>query len=337
MPDKGQTTKSSASQIVQTIHGSKPLSLQDLMREKGNSGVYIVNGFLEKDYNAKLSGKVGLDIYDKMRKSDATVSALLDIITLPIRSTEWYVEPAKNEQGEVTIDEEEIADFVHRALFEKMEQGWDDYLREVLTCMWAGHSVFEKVYDMQEDHVWLKKIAFRKQSTILRWEQSDGTAGITQVTPTAVITGDTPQFQIDIPAQKLLIFTFKREGDNYEGISLLRPAYKHWYIKDNLYKFDSVRHERQSVGVPYIKLPANASTDDLSIARSILSNFRAHEMSGLVMPNPNWEFGFCDLKAGDVSDLWKSIEHHNREILKVGLAQFLELGGSSKSGSRAVS
>ena len=89
--------------------------------------------------------------------------------------------------------------------------------------------------------------------------------------------------------------------------------------------------------MPYIKLPANASTDDLSIARSILSNFRAHEMSGLVMPNPNWEFGFCDLKAGDVSDLWKSIEHHNREILKVGLAQFLELGGSSKSGSRAVS
>lgn len=45
-----------------------------------------------------------------------------------------------------------------------------------------------------------------------------------------------------------------------------------------------------------------------------------------------WEFEFADLKAGSQSDLWESIKHHNREIAKNVLAQFLELGDTG-SGS----
>lgn len=89
---------------------------------------------------------------------------------------------------------------------------------------------------------------------------------------------------VSIPASKLLVFTFRREGDNYEGTSVLRSAYKHWYFKDSMYKFDSVRHERQSVGIPVIYLPDNATDADKIEAKSIVQNIRANEQTGIVMP-----------------------------------------------------
>lgn len=74
----------------------------------------------------------------------------------------------------------------------------------------------------------------------------------------------------------------------------------------------------------------------VAMARSILKNIRANEQGGVILPNPEWEFFFADLQAGNTSDMWKSIDHHNREIAKNVLAQFLELG-NTESGSRALS
>jgi hypothetical protein len=69
-----------------------------------------------------------------------------------------------------------------------------------------------------------------------------------------------------------------------EGTSILRAAYKHWYIKDKLYKLEAVKHERQSVGVPYIKVPNAAKKEDKLEAKAILANMRANENAFLVLP-----------------------------------------------------
>ena len=90
--------------------------------------------------------------------------------------------------------------------------------------------------------------------------------------------------QPSIPAAKLLMFSFRREGDNYEGVSVLRSAYKHWYLKDSMYKFDAVRHERQSVGIPVIYMPEGATPEDKTEALAIVSNIRSTEQTGIVMP-----------------------------------------------------
>lgn len=90
--------------------------------------------------------------------------------------------------------------------------------------------------------------------------------------------------EVSIPAEKLLVFSYRREGDNYEGTSVLRSAYKSYFIKDALYKFDAVRHERQSVGIPIIYLPDGASDDDKAEALQIVTNIRSTEQTGIVMP-----------------------------------------------------
>lgn len=321
---------------------TKPLTKEDLINELGVSGTTIINGFIEEDYRSDLQGREGCTTYEQMRKSDAQVFATLLACELPIRSTEWSIEPGTNAAGEIDDKCKEIADFVEYNLFEALENTFDDLLREILTMLPFGFSVFEKVYGLdQNGQIILKKLGYRKQATIYKWQTDKGEPGIVQLVPSN--TDDATEMSqknnnISIPMQKLLIFSFRKEGKNYEGASILRSAYKHWYIKDKLYKFDAVRHERQSVGIPIIYMPKNASDTDKSEAQRIVRNVRSTEQTGIVMPGPKdegWLFEFADSRANAGTDLFESIKHHNREISKNVLAQFLELG-DTQSGSRAL-
>ena len=296
------------------------------------AGTKIIDGYLDEEYNPQLAGFKGMEVYDRMRRSDAQVSAVLLAMELPIRNAFWDIEPAKNENDEVTPEYQEQADFAKEALFEKMSDGWDNKLREILTMLPFGFSLFEKVYKVEDDRVWIDKLGFRKQVTIQRWITTARLPGVTQLLPTP---GPTGEFEVSIPGKQLLLFSFRKEGDNYSGISVLRSAYKNYFIKDKLYKFDAVKHERQGVGIPIIYIPKNANKAQKAVAANIVKNIRATEQTGIVMPgakSDGWEFEFADLKAGSQSDLWESIKHHNREIAKNVLAQFLELGDTG-SGS----
>lgn len=109
-----------------------------------------------------------------MRKSDASVSALLLACSLPIRSAKRYIEPATDDDGVTQEIDRQIADFVEKALFEKMDTTWDQFLQECLTFLPFGFSVFEKVYYIKDNEVLLKKLAFRAQKTIEYWITTDG-------------------------------------------------------------------------------------------------------------------------------------------------------------------
>lgn len=338
-PASTKMTKNSASQMEQTGKKSRKPSNKDILNEEGGSGTQLVDGFLSEEFNAGLRGTVGLDTYDEMRKSDGQINATLLVLELPIRSTRWYVDPAKDEDGEVSEEAKEVAKFVEDALFEKMEMTFDDFLREVLTMLPFGFSVFEKVYKVEDDKIWIKKLGSRKQTTIQKWTTKDGAAGVTQWLNSFSVTTDKDKqqsFERSIPDWKLLIFSYRKEGNNYAGTSVLRSAYKHWYIKDTLYRFDAVRHERQSVGIPVVTMPDQNTPDDKIEALSIVRNVRSTEQTGVVLPGEKWKFEFADTKAGSGTNLYESINHHNREISKNILAQFLELGNTA-TGSRSLS
>jgi hypothetical protein len=108
--------------------------------------------------NQKLSGREGARTYDMMRSTDAQVNATLLVMELPIRNARRYVEPAFNDENKSEDIDLEIAKFVENNLFETMEPTWDDFLRECLTMLAFGYSVFEKVYGFDEE----KKIILKK-------------------------------------------------------------------------------------------------------------------------------------------------------------------------------
>jgi len=294
--------------------------------EVGDSGSEYLNGIVSDEYNTKLRDIQGIRIYDEMRKSDGTVSAAVLAVSLPIRRANWFVQPASDDAQDV-----EIAEFVQKNLFDWMSITWNDVLRQSLLMMPFGVMVFEKVFETRvwdgKDYVTLRKLAPRLPKSIQRWEMTNGEAGIEQRKQ----GGDL----VSIPMEKLVVFVNDKEGDNWWGTSLLRPAYKHWFIKNNFYKIDAIAFERQGLGVPFAKLPQGATEADRNLAKSVLQNIRANHQAYVIIPH-DYEIGFLDMNAKSVRDPSTSIMHHNREIVKSILAQFLELGATD-SGSRALS
>ena len=302
----------------------------------GASGTVISNGVISEEYNPDLEGLDGMDMWEKMRKSDAQCAAVLLVCELPLRSANWTVEPYIEEGKSLSPKDKEIAEFVREALFDKMNVTFDEFLVEVFTFLAFGFAVFEKVYKLENGKLYIKKLASRKQTTITGWFKD----GVRQQTPLPINEGvNEGENDIIIPWSKIIVFTHKKEGDNYEGVSLLRPAHINFHYKRQLYKFDGVQKERQSVGIPVMYIPSDASDADKEEAQTIVNNVRVMEQTGVVIPgskDEGWLFEMADMKAGGSNtNMMESIKEHNREISKVMLAQFLELGNTD-SGSRSV-
>ncbi len=294
--------------------------------ELGASGTDIFAGIITEEYNSELSDIAGIKIYDKMRKSDGTVRAAMSVTQLPIRRASWIIKTASEDDKDI-----EVRDFVDRALFDEMSITWDDFLRQALLMLPFGVMTFEKVFAIREldkkKYIIWKKFAPRLPKSITLWETKEGKAGIQQLTSNG--------HSASIPIEKLLIFVNEIEGENWWGTSLLRASYKHWYIKSNLERIDSVAHERQGLGVPFVKLPDSHTAADITKAKAILKNLRANDQGYLLEPD-GLAVEFKDMKANTTRDPHKSIAYHNREIVLSVLAQFLDLG-SNGSGSRALS
>lgn len=296
------------------------------LKEIGDSGTEILQGIVTDEYNTQLRDIQGIQVYDEMRKSDGTVRASMLAVTLPIRRAKWIIVPASEDQ--IDID---AAEFVEKALFDWMSITWNDFLRQSLLMLAFGVMPFEKVFQMKtydgKEYITLRKLAPRMPKSISRWSTADGNNGIEQRTQDGNLAS--------IPMEKLVVFVNEKEGENWWGTSMLRSGYKHWYIKNQFYRIDAIAFERQGLGVPYAKLPENASEADRAKAEEILKNLRANHQAFIIEPH-DYDIGFKDMMAKTLRDPKESIMHHNREIVKGVLAQFLELGATD-SGSRALS
>lgn len=307
---------------------SIPLAKSYPRAELGDSGTRNTRGVIAEEYNSNLQGINGIRVYDEMRRSDGTVRAAVLVTTLPIRRASYFISPATDDTKDV-----EIAKFVEHALFEWMEESWDDIVRQALLMIPFGVMVFEKVYDLKEvdgkTWVTLKKLAPRMPRSIQQWELTDGTFGIQQQTQEAGIS--------EIPGSKLVVLVNEKEGSNWWGNSMLRAAYKHWYYKNTFYRIDAIAFERQGLGIPLITMPVGYTESDERKAVTAASNLRANESAYMIIP-PEYKAEFMDMKSNTTRDPKNSIDHHNKEILQSVLAQFLELGQtSSGGGSRALS
>jgi hypothetical protein len=300
----------------------------ELVIQLGETGDLVISGLLSgNDYNPDLTGTKRISEYDKMRLGDATVRAALQAVKLPLKAANWFIKAP--EEGKE--DDEKVV-FIKEQILENDNFSWTQLLNKVLTFCDYGNAVFEKVFYQTDDgKIGLKKLGHRVSKTIYRWTLEDGkTPGITQFIP-ASTNGNTKR---EIPKWKLMYFINELEGSNYEGISLLRAAHKHWYFKDLYYRIDVMATEKHGLGVPIVKHPPNAKPDDVKKARELARNIRANEFSHMDLPN-GFSIEMLDMKALELKDPKEMIGHHNREIVLSFLAEFLDLG-AGKAGSYAL-
>ena len=291
------------------------------------SGIMLDGIISSDDYNAAMVGRAGIEVFDEMKLGDSTVNAVLLALQLPILSARWWVEPAAHNRND-----RKVAQFVEDELFKRGTRTWQETLTEILDYLPYGRMPFEIVWEFRQlpdseiPYIGVRKLSSRHPRTIYSWKMKDGNAGVTQYT----VNGN-----YSIPMDRLVIFVNQKKGSNWEGQSILRSAYKHWYMKNKMYLIDAISAERQGLGVPMGTVPTGTEDGVRDKLEEILKNFRAND-KGYIMIDEGMKVEILDMKGGLTKNLAPSIQHHDRAIALNVLAQFLQLGSSSV-GSFALS
>lgn len=296
-------------------------------REIGTSAPSPWTSFTRQEYNPALQGIKGLEVYDRMRKSDGTVRGTLRSIKLGALSGRWFVSPATpyDDNDPFTADDyKKAAEWVWCNLTELMSISWTQVLTEALLMCDFGYYMFETVWENRivegQLRTVLTKLAPRHPMDVQEWK-FDAHGGPLRVimNPPSSMNPDVTGVPIDI--EKLLVFTFDRESGNIEGISVLRSAYKHWYYMEQLYKIDAIQKERHGIGIPVIVLPMGYKDEDKLAADELGRNIRTNERAHVVLP-PGWEISMLKLE-GQLVQPMDSIEHHQAAIRENILVNFI--------------
>ena len=304
--------------------------------ELGASPASNYGTVVTQEYNPELIGQNAVRTWDKMRKGDAAVRSSLRVIKAPLLAAEWYFEPAAD-----TDQDKMIARFVTEAA-NSMSRTWIQTLWESLLMLDYGYMAFEKVFKMAQ---WRDTPTNSRDKQVITWKKWGPRHPINTVGwqwdeyggPVALLQNVNPHgYEVQpIPIDKLVVFTLDEEGNNPEGISILRSAYSHWFYKHNLYKIDAIQKERHGIGIPHVELPPNYTADDKKFARELVRNLRSNEKAGVVTP-PGWIVDFIEPKGNQV-DVLASALHHSTMIEVNVLAQFLTVGNVGKGNASTAS
>lgn len=274
--------------------------------------------------------------YLKMVRDDATVRMSLRAGKAPVLGAEWFVEPYSSDPQDLAI-----AEFVEFSLFEGMTVPWVKVLWQILRMYEAGRSVFEEVWEEREwaprkstpganrkQYTMLRKLAFRPPLTIQRILPDDN--GSPRTVIHNAIDADGKSEEVDIPIEKCVVFVFDEQDGTLEGMSLLRTAYKPWWYKNRLYNIDSIQKERHAIGIPDIEISPGASKNDIEAAHQLGQDLRTNEKAYIARP-PTIKVGFAQVH-GQLVDVMASAEHHDTQILKNVMVQFLNMGTTGTGG-----
>lgn len=305
------------------------------LKPLGASGTELFAGYFSEEYLQQLRGKKGAKVYDEIRRSESQVAMLMNAVMNPIKAATWEFEAAAD-----VADGEK-----HKALVEYCAKDmidWETHIHEALTCLIFGFSLFEILNNVVFNHPkfgtfnGLKALAFRSQKTIEQWVVDRATGDLRCVKQW--LQGDLALDRssiVEMNAEFLLVFSLNKEGDNYEGISALRPMYGAWFRKNLYLKIAGIGVEKNAIGTPIGTVPAGKiSEDQMNEFKTLLSNFTGHESAYLVKPQ-GWEIEILknDFDATKIKEL---ILLENTEMINSLVANFLALGMNGGGGAFAL-
>jgi SPP1 gp7 family putative phage head morphogenesis protein len=209
----------------------------------------------------------GLEIFDKM-EHDEQVKVSFDLKKRIILSKGWDVIPASEEEEDI-----KKADFIKFNFEESYEGVFDNSIAEILSAMQYGFSVTEKLYKILEDKdykgmIGLRTLKTRPPHSIEFFLEDNGDIkkdGLKQWQS---------EGQVPLPQDKFIIYSYNSKFGNPYGQSDFRDAYRSWYIKDKLIRFEAIYLERH--GNPFMlgKYKRGASKDTQDALLNILNRLQ---------------------------------------------------------------
>lgn len=283
-----------------------------------------------------------IEVYDQMRRQESQIISVLRAVTLPIRRTSWWIDPAGardevaarigQDLGLPLVGEEAVPGR------SKDRFSWPDHLRMALLMLPFGHSFFEQTYRIENGLAHLHKLGWRPPRTISRIDvASDG--GLVAIHQHATVERKDPR----IPVSQLVAYVHDREGGNWLGQSLLRGAYRPWLLKDRALRTQDISLRRNGLGVPKYtgsELPdtivgkerQELEQRELDTGLVLATKYRSGENAGAAIPH-GAQLSF-DGVTGRLPDTNGPIRYHDEQIARAVLAHFLNLG--TETGSWAL-
>jgi hypothetical protein len=290
---------------------------------KSASGVGMYGStILGEEYLAALKWPLCIPVYQKMTRPDGQVNGIIRGFVLPLMRSNWSID---GEEGDA------VTEYSHDFVFTWPTVPWVRTVERIAMGMLGfGHYVGEEVYYRDKDQVRLAELAEILQSSILEWVTDDDNTllGVKQ----SAYWGRKIRTET-IDAKHLTLFTFNQEGDDPTGVPLTRSMYQHWWYKTLAYKIDMMKNERWGAGVPVGKMGPDDGEDEVALMEGALEDLRAHHKLHVIISNDQ-EVSFQGI-TGTLPDVLASATHHNEEMGKSALMQFLNYG-TTQTGARAL-
>ena len=324
--------------------------------EAGVSGLKHYGGRVAEEFHPHLKGTKAVKVYEEMENNDAVVGGVLYNIVSYLRKVKWKVEGP--DEFEVEFLEQCMAD---------MEASWDDFISDALSFLVHGYALHEVCYklrlgpketnpryrsDFDDARYGWRSLALRPQSTIDRWDIDPVTGEILAAFQRPP-DGFAAPMEIRIPMARCALFRTRPYKNNPEGRSILRNAYRSWYMKKRLEEIEAVGIARDLNGLVVVQVPAQIMASNASAAHRatrtemerLAGLIHRDDLEGVVFPSA-LEPGETNVATGYKLELMTTnggskmlpdpvIRRYDSRIAMSMAAEFLMLG-TEKAGSFAL-
>ena len=306
---------------------------KNLTSEIGFAGDIVFESF---DREESRTDDISIKDYRRMLDSDTTVEALYNIFTMSILAATYHIDADSED-----VDEAQ-AEFVRQNLLEPPHRGgiqtpMNLFIDQSLIAIYEGFALFEKVYELRDGKLVLKRLAHRDSTTLtLIRDDVDGFGGAKQRT-----TDATGAFQeVTIPAYKCFLFTYGKNRNYLYGRSAFKSLYPRYDKKRRLEYLDSVALQADAIKPKVLKRTVDGVVSgQLEKARNkaleVLGRLGKHNSVASI------PYGYdLDVLNTEGRDPHQSIERQNSEMARAFHASVIltaTQGSASNVGSYSLS
>lgn len=270
--------------------------------ELGISGTVNYDGRIQAEANPDLRdnaarGTPGVGyswgVWDRISLTDPAIASALNLVIAPLRDATVEVQPAED-----VPDGERHADVVRDNLLKWVDPQWPNFIEEMARrTLVSGFDIHEPVMGTREDKripggvaVYVAKLAQRLPSSLSLnpWRESRG--DLVEVIQQGVRSTEDGRAvyegEIRLPADRILLTTWQRDGNNYEGRSALRSVYYLAKLREALLKIFAIGSEREALGIPVASVDKDArlTAEQIREWQNFLQRMAAHENAAAVPP-----------------------------------------------------
>lgn len=328
----------------------------------GVEGAKISSGFVHDEFLQKLVGERGRRVYREMRDNDSVVSAVLFAVEMLLRAVDWTVSAGSDDE-----EGAEGAEFLE-GVIDDMSHTWDDFIGNVTSMLTFGWQYTEVVYKRRlgpeqadprrrskfnDGKIGIRKLGDRSQETLNKWEIDEGDGSVLGMWQDRPNGGGPSVF---IPIERALLFRPHMHKGSPEGRSVLRGAYRSWFMLKNIQEIEAIAIERELNGLPVVYIPnatLNGTSDEAIAAKELykklVRDIKFNEQGGVVLPSDPWydgegkpsslrqvELVLLNAKGSRAIDTDSTVKRYQGDIARTILADFIMLGQGER-GSFALS